>query len=206
MPDLPLLISFVIASFVVTIVPGITVSAVVSTALARGLAAGFWLELGAQLGRLSMVVVVAAALQAVSDVVSAAFDIIKYAGAAYLVWLGWGYLSERHTVAIDKNAPPAEPLRQVLMGFLVLWTNPKALIFFGAFLPQFVDPAYQAWPQVLLLGLIEMAAALITDGAYILVAAFARDALAGRAAQRLNRAAGVILIATALWLALQHQA
>ena len=206
MPDLPLLVSFVIASFVVTIVPGVTVSAVVSTALARGLGAGFWLELGAQFARLSMVVIVAAAVQAVSEVVSAAFDIIKYAGAAYLVWLGWGYLSERHSIAVDRSVPPARQFRLVLSGFLVVWSNPKALIFFGAFLPQFVNPAYPAGPQVLFLGLIEMTAAVITDGAYILVAAFARDALVGVAAQRVNRAAGVILIATALWLALQHQA
>lgn len=206
MPDLPLLVSFIIASFVVLIVPGITVSAVVSTALARGLAAGFWLELGAQLARFSMAVLVAAAVQAVSEAVAASFDVIKYAGAAYLVWLGWGYLSERHTLVVDKAAPPAKPRRLVLTGFLVLWSNPKALIFFGAFLPQFVNPAYPAWPQVLLLGTIQMTAALITDGAYILVAAFARSALTGRGAQVLNRVAGVILIATALWLALQHQA
>lgn len=206
MPDLPLLVSFVIASFVVLLVPGITVSAVVSTSLARGLAAGFWLELGAQLARFTMVVLVAAALQVVSAAVAAAFDVIKYAGAAYLVWLGWGYLTERHTVAVDRAARPAKPLRQVLTGFLVLWGNPKALIFFGAFLPQFVDPAFPAWPQVLLLGTIQMTAALITDGAYILVAAYARGALTGKGAQVLNRAAGVILIATALWLALQHQA
>src|SRR5438309_2324448 len=93
------LLPFIVAAFVVTLVPGITVSAVVSTALARGLAAGFWMELGAQIARLSMVVLVAAALQAVTGAVSAAFDVIKYVGAAYLLWLGWGYLTQRHTVA-----------------------------------------------------------------------------------------------------------
>ena len=187
MPDLPLLVSFIVASFVVLIVPGITVSAVVSTALARGLAAGFWLELGAQLARFSMAVVVAMAVQVVSDVVAAAFDVIKYAGAVYLVWLGWAYLSQRHTLAVDPPPPPASPLRLVLTGFLVLWGNPKALIFFGAFLPQFVSLSHPAWPQVLLLGVIQMAVALITDGAYILVAALARGALTGRGTLVLNQ-------------------
>lgn len=186
--------------------PGITVSSVVSTALARGLAAGFWLELGAQFGRLSMVAVVALALSAVAAAVSAAFDLIKYAGAAYLAWLGLGYLVRRHAVDVTRKVAATTPLRLVVSGFLVLWGNPKALIFFGAFLPQFVDARYPAGPQVVVLGLIEMAAALVTDGGYIVLAARAREALSGRGADLLNRAAGAILIGAALWLALQHQA
>jgi threonine/homoserine/homoserine lactone efflux protein len=205
MPELSILLTFIVAASVVVVVPGITVSAVVSTALARGLAAGLWLELGVQLGRLSMVLVVAFALEAVVGVVGAAFDVIKYAGAAYLVWLGWGYLTSARTV--DTTHPVAEttPLRQVVSGVIVLWGNPKALIFFGAFLPQFVNPAHPAWPQVIVLGLIEMAVGLVADSAYILIAARARDALTGRRALLVNRIAGVILILAAVWLALSHR-
>ena len=94
----------------------------------------------------------------------------------------------------------------MLQGFLVVWTNPKALIFLGAFLPQFVDPRYPAWPQVIVLGLIEMAAALVTDGGYILLAAFARQAITPGRIAIVNRVAGMILIGAAVWLALQHQA
>jgi threonine/homoserine/homoserine lactone efflux protein len=184
-------------------VPGITVSSVVSTALARGLAAGFLLELGATIARFSMVVIVAVALEAVTGLVSAVFDIIKYAGAAYLAWLGFGYLTSRKGLTITTSGGPVTPLRQIISGFLVLWGNPKALLFFGAFLPQFVDPKYPAWPQVILLGLIEMGAALITDGTYIGVAATARGALSGAGTLWLNRVAGVILIGAAVWLALQ---
>jgi len=206
MPDLPTLLTFIAAAFVVTIVPGVTVSAVVSTALARGLAAGFWLELGVQFGRLSMVLIVALALEAVTGAVAAAFDVVKYAGAAYLVWLGWGYLTSSATVETGCAVPAAPPFRLVASGFLVLWGNPKALIFFGAFLPQFVDPAHPAWPQIVVLGLIEMGAGLVTDSGYILVAATAREALVGRRAVLVNRVAGALLIAAALWLALHHQA
>lgn len=144
MPDLPILVSFIVAAFVVVIVPGITVSAIVSVALARGMAAGFWTELGVQLGRLSMVLIVAVALEAVLGAVSAAFDVIKYAGAAYLVWLGFAYLTQRHTVEMDRTRGEATPWKQVVSGFLILWGNPKALIFFGAFLPQFINPAFPA--------------------------------------------------------------
>jgi threonine/homoserine/homoserine lactone efflux protein len=206
MPSLNILLPFIVACFVVTAVPGITVSALVGTTLARGLAAGFWQEAGAQLGRFSVVLVVAVALQLVTGAVSAAFDIIKYTGAAYLIWLGWGYITQRHSIEIAGTAAPPSPVRQIASGFLVVWTNPKAMIFFGAFLPQFVDPRFPAWPQVVVLGLIEMLAAVLTDSGYILVSAYARSAITGSRIEMVNRIAGVILIGAAVWLALQHQA
>ena len=86
----------------------------------------------------------------------------------------------------------------------MLWSNPKALIFFGAFLPQFVNPAYPAWPQVIVLGLIEMGAGLVTDCVYIYLAARARGALGDDRMLLVNRVAGVILIGAAIWLVLQH--
>jgi len=203
MPDLPILISFIVAAFVVVIVPGVTVSALVSTSLARGLAAGLWMEAGVQVGRFTMVLVVALTLEAVTGFVGAAFDIIKYLGAAYLVWIGWGYIASRHAIATDRPIAARSPLQQAAAGFLVLWSNPKALIFFGAFLPQFVNPIYPAWPQVIVLGLIEMAAGLITC-VYIYLAARARGALGDDRMLLVNRVAGVILIGAAIWLALQH--
>lgn len=204
MPDLPHLASFLVTAFVVVIVPGITVSSVVSTALAQGMAAGFRTEAGVQLGRFTMILAVALALETVTRLVGAAFDIIKYAGAAYLVWLGVGYLRGRSKLTTDRPVGAGSALRQVAIGFTVLWSNPKALIFFGAFLPQFVDPRYPAWPQVIVLGLIEMAAGLVADGAYVILAAKARDALGDGRLVLVNRIAGLVLIAAALWLALQQ--
>lgn len=188
----------------VVIVPGITVSAVVSTALARGLRGGLWLELGATIARFTMVLVVAVALETVTNLVSAVFEIMKYAGATYLVWLGVGYLTSRHGLSLESASTAETPARQVLSGFLVLWGNPKALLFFGAFLPLFVDRSYPIAPQVVVLGLIEMAAAIITDTGYILLASRARGMLSGAGAQWINRVAGVILIGAAIWLALQQ--
>lgn len=206
MPELATLLSFTVAAFVVVIVPGVTVSSIVSTALARGAVAAFLMEAGAQLGRFSMVVIVAMALEAVTGLMTTAFDIVKYAGAAYLAWLGIGYILKPQGVSVRAAGTATAPWRQVLSGFIVLWSNPKALIFFGAFLPQFVDPRFAAWPQVIVLGLIEMGAGLITDGGYILLAAGARSRLEGQGMIMLSRVAGVILIGAALWLALQHAA
>ncbi len=206
LPDLATLIQFTVAAFIVVLVPGVTVSAMVSTSLARGVAAGFWLEAGATAARFTMVLVVALALEAVTTLVTASFDIIKYAGAAYLVWLGVGYIASRTSLTVKAEGEALTPWRQVLSGFLILWGNPKALIFFGAFLPLFVDKNYPAAPQVIVLGLIEMGAAILIDGGYIILASGARAALAGKNAVWLNRVAGGVLIAAAVWLALQHQA
>jgi threonine/homoserine/homoserine lactone efflux protein len=75
------------------------------------------------------------------------------------------------------------------------------MLFFGAFIPQFVDPDYTAWPQVLLLGLIEIGAAFITDSGYIALSVGARSLMTGGALVWVNRVAGVILIGAAVWLA-----
>jgi threonine/homoserine/homoserine lactone efflux protein len=182
-------------------VPGITVSTVVSTALARGLVPAYWFELGAALGRFSMVLVVAVALEAVTGVVFALFDIIKYIGAAYLLYLGIGYLTSRGGIRLTAQQEQRSALRQVATGFLTLWGNPKALLFFGAFIPQFVDPHDAAWPQVLVLGLIEIGAAFVTDSGYIALSVGARSLMTGGALVWVNRVAGIILIGAAIWLA-----
>jgi threonine/homoserine/homoserine lactone efflux protein len=200
LPELSVLIPYTIAAFVVVAVPGITVSTVVSTALARGLVPAYWFELGAGLARFSMVLVVAVALEAVTGVVFALFDIIKYIGAAYLLYLGIGYLTSRGGIRLTAQQQRSA-LRQVATGFLTLWGNPKALLFFGAFIPQFVDPHYAAWPQVLVLGLIEIGAAFVTDSGYIALSVGARSLMTGGALVWVNRVAGIILIGAAIWLA-----
>jgi threonine/homoserine/homoserine lactone efflux protein len=195
------LIPYTIAAVVVVAVPGITVSTVVSTALGRGLVPAYWFELGAASARLSMVAVVAVALEAVTGVVSALFDIIKYIGAAYLLYLGIRYLLSHGGIELTAAGERRSPWRQAVAGFLTLWGNPKALLFFGAFIPQFVDPGYAAWPQVLVLGLIEIAAAFVTDSGYIALSVGARSLMTGGALVWVNRIAGAILIGAAVWLA-----
>ena len=90
----------------------------------------------------------------------------------------------------------------LLQGFLVMLSNPKVLLFFGAFIPQFVDPrADQAW-QVALLGLTAMVVAMISDGAYAVLTGRAGALLARRRVRLVSRAGGLCLIGGGLWLAL----
>ncbi len=134
-----------------------------------------------------------------------AFAIIKYLGAAYLIWIG-----VRTFIAKDPDPErpevPAEPLRRVFRdGFVVNLFNPKTAIFFLAFLPQFVDPSRGAvhW-QILTLGLTFMALGIVSDGLFALVAGAAGDVLRrNRCFLRLQRRfAGTAFIGLGLTAAL----
>ena len=102
------------------------------------------------------------------------------------------------------RAPPRSPPRSgfFLQGFLVILSNPKALVFFGAFIPQFVDPNGNAAWQVVLLGATFMAVATLCDGAYALLVGRLGLALSGRRVRIVSRLSGGLLIGGGVWLAL----
>lgn len=199
------LVPFLIAAVAISLLPGSAVSAIISAGLSRGMKAALATELGVQIGRFTMVLLVALALEVVRTAIEAAFDWIKYLGAAYMAYLGLRFLVRGPLLAISDDTQQSVP-RHVLSGFIVTWTNPKAFLFFGAFLPQFVDPSRPAVPQVVLYGLIEMGIAAVTDTGYMSLAVFARSKLTGVASKRLFQASGLVLLAAAAWLALQHRA
>jgi threonine/homoserine/homoserine lactone efflux protein len=91
-------------------------------------------------------------------------------------------------------------------GFLVILSNPKALIFLGAFLPQFVDVTQPTFPQVMVLGLFFMLVAGSTDAIYAIVAGRARGLLSAARVRVVSRVSGLILMAGGVWLALQKRA
>lgn len=199
------LITFVFATLAVLATPGVTVSALTGTTLSDGPAAGFAMEAGAMLGRLSMIIVLALGLNAVSQLMLAAFDWIKFLGAAYLIWIGIKTIRNPPTIATGSKTPP-HSAKQILNGFIVLWSNPKALIFFGAFIPQFIDPTVSVGPQIAFLGMIWVVTALVTDSCYILLAGRARETFRGNSGKRIGFVAGAILIGAGIWLALQTKA
>lgn len=196
------IITFVLATLAVMAIPGVTVSSITGTTLGHGVSAGFSMELGAVLARLSMLAVLGLGLGAVSQFMLAAFDWVKLLGAAYLIWIG--IKSIRHPPKFrETDYVPPKFANQVLSGFIVLWSNPKALLFFGAFVPQFIDPAMPLLPQLAFLGAIWIAIVVMTDSAYILLAGGARHLFRGPFADRVGWVSGVILIGAGVWLALQ---
>ena len=199
------LLTFVLTTAAVMAMPGVTVSSVVGTTLGHRVRAGFAMEAGAVLARIPMLLLLSLGLEVISQTMSAAFEWVKLAGAAYLVWLGIRMIRKPPRFADPERGSNATR-RQVLNGFLVLWGNPKALLFFGAFLPQFVEAAQPIAPQIAALGLIWLAIVVVTDGAYILLAGTARRLFVGAFAQRVGWVSGLVLIGAGVWLAFQQKA
>lgn len=178
MPSPTLWSLFVVASVVLLLTPGPAVLYIVARSVEQGRAAGLVSVLGIHLGTIVHIVAAAVGLSALLVSSALAFEIVKYLGAAYLIWIGIRTLMARDP---DPDAPrvAAAPLRRVFRdGFVVNLFNPKTAIFFLSFLPQFVDPARGAvhW-QILVLGLTFMGLGILSDGMFALVAGAAGDFL-----------------------------
>ncbi|MEQ1901493.1 MAG: LysE family translocator [Devosia sp.] len=206
MIDLATLLPYLLACFLLAIVPGPTVTVILANSLARGTLAGLSIVLGTQLGLIGMILVVALGLQAVMSFMAFAFDWIKLAGAAYLIWLGFNMLRSSGQLG-EASAGPAKSYRRlVLDGFLVIWSNPKALIFLGGFLPLFVQKEAAAFPQVMLLGLFFMLIAGLSDSVYAVLAGQARGMISAARVRLVSRVSGGILMIGGVWLALVKKA
>jgi len=200
------LIPYLGACFILAIVPGPTVTVILANSLRSGTLAGLSIIAGTQLGLITMIFVVGLGLQAVMGFMAFAFDWIKLAGAAYLIWLGYNMLRAKGNLGAVATGPVKSYRRLIVDGFLVIWSNPKALIFLGAFLPQFVSAEGATLPQVLVLGLFFMVIAGASDSMYAVLGGRARGLLSAARVKLLSRVSGAILMAGGLWLALVKKA
>jgi homoserine/homoserine lactone efflux protein len=195
-----LYLAYVLACIVITIVPGPTVTLIVANSLTYGARAGLLNVVGTQLGLALMLIVLLVGLASVIEVMGWLFDWLRLAGAAYLIWLGWKLL--RASGSLEQPEVPEPRGGFIVQGFLVLMGNPKALLWFGAFIPQFVDPKGDYVAQVILLGLTAMVVAALSDGAYAVVTGRASALLTRGRVRLVNRIGGLCLIGGGAWLAL----
>lgn len=194
-------LAYVAACIAVIIVPGPTVTLVVANSLRHGARAG-WLNIaGTQIGLVLLLGVLTMGLSTLVAEAGVVFDWVRLVGAAYLVWLGiklW-----RSDGRLAMGAAAAAPRGGfVWQGLMVILANPKALLFIGAFIPQFLDPSRPAGPQIALLGATFMAVATIFDGAYALTAARAGAWLSQRHVRVIERLSGTFLIGGGIWIAM----
>ena len=205
MISLTTLFTVALASFLVAVVPGPTITVIIANSLRGGARAGLLNVAGTQLGVFSMMIIVAAGLETVVTIMGEAFFWVKVAGAAYLVWLGIKLLRSDGSLgeAGDAKAPGMGYFWQ---GFLVLWSNPKALFFFGAFIPQFVDVSRDTFGQTILLGLIFMGVATLVDSCYAVLAGKAGSWLTRPKVRIAEIGSGLCLIGGGIWLALARKA
>jgi threonine/homoserine/homoserine lactone efflux protein len=198
--DPALLFSFALACFVIVVVPGPTVTVIIANSLKHGTRAGLLNVLGTQIGLIMMIGILAVGMSAVVAGMGSLFEVLRIVGAAYLIWLGIKMWRSDGTLG-SKEATVRPMGSFVLQGFIVIWSNPKALLFFGAFIPQFIDPAQGAAWQTVVLGLVFMAVATVFDSVYAFAAGGAGGWLSRERIKLTERISGTFLIGGGLWLA-----
>jgi len=194
--------AFVVACVALALLPGPIVSLLIANGLRYGTRAALINVAGAQAGLAIVIGIVAVGLTSLMATMGYWFDWVRFAGAAYLVWLGIKLIrSPIEGVNVDETPPPPRG-GFFLQGFLVLLSNPKVLVFFGAFIPQFMDMSQPHFPQVAVLGATFMATAVMTDAVYALLAGRARRFLSARRTRLVSRMSGGFMIGGGIWLAL----
>lgn len=198
-----LYLAYLLATIVFVIAPGPTVTLIIANSLTHGTRAGLLNVAGTQGGLAVCIAVVAIGLASFIETIGWWFDWLRIAGAAYLIWIGWKLI--RSTGAIDMGKAVRKPRGGFLLqGLLVMLSNPKTLFFFGAFIPQFIDPTRDYLSQVMILGPTAMLVALASDGFYAVAVGRARRLLTQRRVRLVNRAGGACLIGGGVWLALSR--
>lgn len=213
MPDISLaqIAGFLLAAALITFAPGPDNLSVLSLGLSRGRRAGIGFGLGCALGCFTHTIWATIGVTALIAASDTAFAALKFAGAAYLVWLGVQALKSPGAkfTAEAEGTPPQEAMRPYVMrGFVANAINPKVALFFLAFLPQFVDPARgAAAAQTALLGTLFALQTVLIFGALGWYAGTVGGWLRGRPAvgRWLDRATGVLFIGLGIRLALAQR-
>jgi threonine/homoserine/homoserine lactone efflux protein len=207
-PDFNSLLVFIGAGLLLNITPGPDVLYIVGRSISQGRVAGLVSVLGISTGCLFHVASAALGLSALMLALPLAYDVVRYAGAAYLVWLGLRAMVSPSSPFQVQPVDPERLGRVFRQGVLTNMLNPKVALFFLAFLPQFTDPARGPVPlQVALLGLIFIGNGTLVCVAYALAASWLGEWLRTRydVATWLNRAMGALFIGLGLRLALQQR-
>jgi homoserine/homoserine lactone efflux protein len=193
---------FLLITVVLILTPGPIVTLVISTGATRGVRAGLVTVAGTSLGNAALLASIASGLGWVLTHAATLFDVLRWIGAAYLVWLG--------VRAWRSAARPLEvaPGNQVHFrrGFLVALSNPKTIAFFTAFLPQFVDPARPAAYQLAVMCVVSVTLAAVSDSCWAIASGLGRAWFIRPARARLlSRASALTLIGGGVWLSIARR-
>jgi threonine/homoserine/homoserine lactone efflux protein len=195
-------LAFIAACIALALLPGPVVTLLIANGLRHGTRAALINILGVQTGMVIALSILAIGLASLMATMGYWFDWVRFAGAAYLVWLGVK-LIRSPAQGLSDDAPPPPPRGGFfLQGFLIAMSNPKLLLFFGAFIPQFMDMSKDHFSQVALLGITFMVIAGLTDAAYALLAGRARSFFSKRRTRLMSRISGGFMIGGGVWLAL----
>ena len=196
--------AFLIITFVLVIVPGPIVTLIIATGATRGTRAALLTVAGSTLGNAALLACIAFGLNWILKTSSEVFEIMRWIGAAYLVWLG--IQSWRHAGGSGEALSPRGHV-YLSRGFVVAITNPKTIAFFTAFLPQCVDPNLPAGYQLAVMCIVSVMMATVTDAGWAIVAGAGRSLFFKQTPARwLGRLSGVALIGGGVWLSFARRA
>jgi homoserine/homoserine lactone efflux protein len=202
-------LAFFAACWVISLSPGAGAIASMSSGLQYGFWRGYWNALGLQLALIVQIAIIAAGLGAILATSALAFTLIKWFGVAYLVYLGvkqWRALPS--DLSDDSTIRPiGKPLALIARGFLVNISNPKALVFMLAILPQFIDTHLALVPQYLTIAVTMVSVDLIVMAGYTgLASKVLRLLKTPKQQRRMNRTFAGLFVSAAAFLATLHRA
>ncbi len=195
--------TFVAACILLAVTPGPNMSLIIASTLSGGLRAGLMTLAGTMTGLTILVTIATAGMTSVMVFMSDWFDIIRWFGAVYLIWLGcrqfYGYFRADPWRVGERPQSPAKS--RYVQGLFVALSNPKVLLFLGAFLPQFVDPQAPPGSQLVVLGVIFVLVLAMVDLGYTVAIAKVRAQVDMQRLRLLDGLAGALLVVGGLVLA-----
>ena len=201
--NIELFTAFVLITIVLIITPGPIVTLVISTGATQGSRAALTTVAGTTLGNALLLGGIGFGLDWVHAHADLLFDALRWTGAAYLVWLGvqaWRHAGEGGQSLMETGRA------RFVRGLLVALSNPKTIVFFTAFLPQFVDPGLPAGPQLTAMCVVSVLLAAASDSAWAVASGLGRAwFMKPERAKLLGRLSGTVLIGGGLWLSLARR-
>jgi homoserine/homoserine lactone efflux protein len=195
--------AFLLITIVLIVVPGPIVTLVIATGASRGVRAALITVAGTTLGNAVLLAAIAYGLSWVIRNAAVLFEILRWVGAAYLIWLGG--LAWRQAGGTTAAPPPSGQVH-FWRGFAVALANPKTIAFFTAFLPQFVDPSLPAELQLAVMCTVSAVLAALTDSGWAIAAGLGRAwFLTSWRAKLVGRFSAVALIGGGIWLSLSRR-
>ena len=200
-------LAFAAAAGILLAIPGPTILLVLSYALGHGRRSAAGIVAGVALGDLTAMSASIVGLGALLAASAALFTLLRWIGGAYLVYLGFRLWHAPLGADAAPEAPSATPRRMFWHAYAVTALNPKSIIFFVAFVPQFLIASRPFWPQVAVLEATFVTLAVVNSALYSLLASAARQRLRQPRVQRaVNRTGGSILVGAGLFAALWRRA
>jgi homoserine/homoserine lactone efflux protein len=195
--------AFLVITSIMVITPGPIVTLVIATGASQGIRAALTTVIGTTLGNAILIAAIAFGLSFVLKYAAVLFEILRWVGAAYLIWLGiqaWRHAGESNAAVAPRGHV------HFWRGFGVALSNPKTIAFFTAFLPQFVDPSLPVDRQLAVMCAVTVVGAALTDAGWAVAAGLGRAwFMTSWRAKLLGRLSGVALIGGGLWLSLARR-